>query len=74
MSDYVPWCPVCRVQVLTEGNTTVTDGQMGFYETFAAHGGCDGEGKRVKDADYGFVTDDGRTVPEWEYFQTGESS
>lgn len=69
-TDSRPWCPVCRLRVATVGNL-VPGKQVGFYETFAEHGGCDGEGRRVMDADYGFAVN-GTTVPQWEY-AVGES-
>ena len=58
-----PWCPVCRQQVATDGNYSPVSG--GFFESFAEHG-CDGSGRRVKDADYGYVKD-GEVVPSWEF-------
>lgn len=58
-----PWCPVCRLQVATKGVYEPPSG--GFYEVLADHD-CDGDGQRVKDADYGFVRD-GVVVPSWEF-------
>ena len=57
-----PWCPVCRAKTAVKG---VYYPPNGFYEVFAEHG-CDGDGKRVKDADYGFIQD-GVTVPAWDH-------
>jgi hypothetical protein len=63
MSERRPWCPICRLKVATNGNY---DLPHGFYETFKEHG-CDGDGRRVRDSDYGFVHDDGVVVPKWSW-------
>lgn len=56
-----PWCPVCREKVATRA---FYNPLSGFHEVFADHG-CDGDGRKVLDADHGFLVD-GKVVPSWE--------
>jgi hypothetical protein len=66
VSTSQPWCPVCRLQV---GALPRYQPPNGFSEVFEDHG-CDGDGRKVGDADYGFVNESGATVPPWEYLGT----
>lgn len=52
-----PWCPVCRQKVATRPTR-----EAGLRGVFVEHGGCEGEGRKALDRDWGFV------VPSWEFF------